>query len=129
MPEVFEFGDLRLDLRTLTLSRAGNPVPLEPKTFDVLRYLVEHRDRVVTKEELLDSVWKDTFVTPNVLTRAIAQLRKSLGDAVDDFERDIIVEALLNTDFNQTRAADMLGTTRRILKYRMDKLGIDAPDR
>jgi DNA-binding NtrC family response regulator len=49
---------------------------------------------------------------------------KSLSDAVDEFERDIIDEALNRTHYNQTRAADVLGTTRRILKYRMDKLGI-----
>ena len=55
--------------------------------------------------------------------------RKSLGTAVDEFEREIILEALGQTSFNQTRAADMLGTTRRILKYRMDKLGIAAPER
>jgi len=67
--------------------------------------------------------------TPSSIKEQVLAGRKSLGDAVDDFERDIIMEALMNTDFNQTRAADMLGTTRRILKYRMDKLGIDAPDR
>jgi DNA-binding NtrC family response regulator len=49
---------------------------------------------------------------------------KSLSDAIDDFERDIIGEALSRCQQNQTRAADQLGTTRRILKYRMDKLGI-----
>jgi NtrC-family two-component system response regulator AlgB len=49
---------------------------------------------------------------------------KSLSDAVDEFERDLIGEALSRTHFNQTRAATVLGTTRRILKYRMDKLGI-----
>jgi transcriptional regulator with GAF, ATPase, and Fis domain len=49
---------------------------------------------------------------------------KSLSDAVDEFERDIIGEALNRTHYNQTRAATILGTTRRILKYRMDKLGI-----
>ena len=53
---------------------------------------------------------------------------KTLSDAVDEFERDIIGEALEQTYFNQTRAADLLGTTRRILKYRMDKLGLDCPD-
>src|SRR5262249_43659932 len=56
---------------------------LEPKAVDVLRHLVANRDRLVTKDELLDCVWKDTFVTPNALTRAIAQLRKSLGDDVE----------------------------------------------
>jgi len=54
--------------------------------------------------------------------------RKSLSEAVDEFERDIIGKALSQTYFNQTRAAELLGTTRRILKYRMDKLGIDFPD-
>ena len=53
---------------------------------------------------------------------------KSLSDAVDEFERDIISEALQRTHYNQTRAANVLGTTRRILKYRMDKLGIDPRD-
>ena len=47
-------------------------------------------------------------------------------DAVDEFEREIIGEALERVRFNQTRAAEKLGTTRRILKYRMDKLGIEA---
>jgi transcriptional regulator with PAS, ATPase and Fis domain len=59
---------------------------------------------------------------------AVLRGTKSLADAVDEFERDIIGEALEQTYFNQTRAAEMLGTTRRILKYRMDKLGIDCPD-
>ncbi|MGH7288452.1 MAG: helix-turn-helix domain-containing protein, partial [Myxococcota bacterium] len=61
---------------------------------------------------------------PGSIKDQVLQGRKSLGTAVDEFEREIITEALLKTDFNQTRAADLLGTTRRILKYRMDKLGI-----
>src|SRR5262245_50965362 len=64
----------------MVVMKEGQPVAIEPKTFDVLRFLIEHRDRVVMKEELLDVVWRDTFVTPNVLTRAIAQLRKAIGD-------------------------------------------------
>ncbi|HYB97700.1 MAG TPA: sigma-54 dependent transcriptional regulator [Candidatus Limnocylindrales bacterium] len=53
---------------------------------------------------------------------------KTLSDAVDEFEREIIAQALSQTFYNQTRAAELLGTTRRILKYRMDKLGLDCPD-
>jgi two-component system response regulator AtoC len=49
---------------------------------------------------------------------------KTLSDAVDEFERGLIQEALHQAEFNQTRAAEILGTTRRILKYRMDKLEI-----
>ncbi len=82
--QLLEFGDVTVDLRRVEVRRAGAVVPLEPKSFDVLRHLVENRDRLVTKEELLEVVWRDTFVTPNVLTRAVAQLRKGLGD--DAFE-------------------------------------------
>jgi len=77
---VYEFGDIRVDRARVTVTRDGRPVALEPKTFDVLCFLIEHRDHLVSKEELLDAVWKDTFVTANVLTRAVAQLRKAIGD-------------------------------------------------
>ena len=53
---------------------------IEPKALEVLIYLVERRDRVVTKQELLDDVWRGTVVTENALTRAVAQIRKVLGD-------------------------------------------------
>ncbi|MGE3844232.1 MAG: winged helix-turn-helix domain-containing protein, partial [Vicinamibacterales bacterium] len=76
----FRFGDICVDIERVAVTRAGASVDLEPKAFDVLRTLLEHRDRLVTKDELLNAVWPDTFVTPNVLTRAIAQLRKALGD-------------------------------------------------
>jgi len=80
----FEFGDFRVDLRTMSLSKQGEIVQMEPKVFDVLRCLIEHRDRLLTKDELLDLAWRDTFVTPNALTRAVAQLRKALGDEAGD---------------------------------------------
>jgi two-component system response regulator AtoC len=92
------------------------------------RLLVLCDGPTIAVEDLPDQV-RRSEPTPSSIKEQVLAGRKSLGDAVDDFERDIIMEALLNTDFNQTRAADMLGTTRRILKYRMDKLGIDAPDR
>ena len=60
--------------------RAGVALDLEPKALEVLLFLIERRERLVLKEEILDGVWRDTFVTPNALTRVIAQLRKALGD-------------------------------------------------
>src|SRR5580765_2186949 len=77
---MYRFDDVSVDLKRLVITRGGAHVEIEPKAFDVLRYLLEHADRLVTKDELLESVWRDTFVTPNVLTRAIAQLRRVLGD-------------------------------------------------
>ena len=78
--EIYEFGDARVDVGRMAVTRAGEAVPLEPRAFDLLVYLIEHRERLVTKDELLDALWPGTFVTPNVLTRAVAQLRKGLGD-------------------------------------------------
>ena len=78
------FGDVRVDMRRMASRVRGEPVALEPKSFDVLRYLIENRDRLVGKDDLLDAVWGDTFVTPNVLTRAVAQLRRAIGDDAHD---------------------------------------------
>jgi Tol biopolymer transport system component/DNA-binding winged helix-turn-helix (wHTH) protein len=83
-PARYAFGDVDVDLRRMTVSVGGTAVSLEPKSFDVLVHLLAHRDRLVTKEELLSTIWGDTFVTPNVLTRAVAQVRKAIGDDAQD---------------------------------------------
>src|SRR5215217_1464401 len=81
---VYEFGDIRVDLGRMAITRAGAAISLEPKAFDVLVHLIANRDRLVSKDELLETVWAGTFVTPNVLTRVVAQIRKALGDEADD---------------------------------------------
>src|SRR5581483_7860824 len=77
---IYQFDDVQVEPRTLKLSKNGIVVRVEPKTLKVLLYLLENRDRVVEKSELLDAIWNDTFVTENALTRVIAQLRKAIGD-------------------------------------------------
>jgi DNA-binding winged helix-turn-helix (wHTH) protein len=59
-------------------------VPLEPRAVQVLRYLVQNHERVVSKEELLESIWPDVFTTDGVLKRAISQVRRALGDDADE---------------------------------------------
>src|SRR5690554_4700457 len=76
----YRFDDICVDAANFRVSKAGTVLPLEPKTFLVLLYLIEHRDRLVEKGELLDAIWKDVTVTENALTREIAKLRKSLAD-------------------------------------------------
>ncbi|TCC46505.1 alpha/beta fold hydrolase [Kribbella capetownensis] len=73
-------GDLEFDPALFEIRRAGVPVPLEPQAFDVLAYLVSHRDRVVAKEELMDGVWGGRFVTEAAVTSRIKQVRRALGD-------------------------------------------------
>ncbi|MGH8514564.1 MAG: winged helix-turn-helix domain-containing protein, partial [Gammaproteobacteria bacterium] len=54
---VYEFDEFRLDVADERLSRGGVPIPLAPKEFETLRFLVERHGRLVTKQELLDRVW------------------------------------------------------------------------
>ncbi len=71
---------LVLDTAQFELRRDGRPVAIEPQTFDVLTYLVSHRDRVVSKEELMDAVWGGRFVTEAAVTSRIKQARRAMGD-------------------------------------------------
>src|SRR3712207_4268695 len=71
---------MELDAARLELRRDGARVPLEPQAFDVLLYLVRHRDRVVSKEELMDQVWGGRFVSETAVTSRIKQIRRALGD-------------------------------------------------
>ena len=77
---LYVFGDYELDTGTLELRRDGVPVKVEPQVFDVLVLLVRNRDRVVTKEELLDAVWGDRFVSDSALTSRMKAARKAVGD-------------------------------------------------
>lgn len=74
------FGEFQLDLPGQCLRRGDEIVALRPKTWAVLRLLTERAGQLVTNRELLDTVWADTAVTPNVLTNVIGELRGALGD-------------------------------------------------
>src|ERR1700757_3391408 len=78
------FGQFALDTRKRTLFRADSPVSLTPTAFDVLLFLVQNPNRLVTKQELLQAVWGDAFVEEGNLTQYISHLRKALGDNSED---------------------------------------------
>jgi predicted ATPase/pimeloyl-ACP methyl ester carboxylesterase len=77
---IFEFDEFELDTGAFELRQRGEPCHVEPQVFDVLRFLIEHRDRVVSKEELLDGVWGDRFVSESALTTRIKAARRAVGD-------------------------------------------------
>ena len=87
-PSSYAFGPFRLDPAEKVLLREGNPVSLTPKTFETLTALLERHGHVVTKEELLRTVWPDTFVEENNLAQHISTLRRVLGE--DDAGRQFI---------------------------------------
>src|SRR5437868_11209294 len=79
--QIYRFDNVRVDAASFRVWKDERAVQIEPKAFQVLLFLIENRGRLVEKRELLDAVWKETFVTENALTREIAQLRKALGES------------------------------------------------
>jgi TolB-like protein/Flp pilus assembly protein TadD len=77
---VFAFGNHRLDVKRRELRCAGELIELEPKVFDLLAFLIQHRDRVVTKDDLIQSVWDGRIVSESALTTRINAARRALGD-------------------------------------------------
>jgi predicted ATPase len=78
-----QFGCFQLDTRNECLWQNGVQMSLTPKPFAVLRYLVENPQRLVTHDELLDKLWPETYVQPQVLRTYVLELRKLLGDSVE----------------------------------------------
>jgi DNA-binding winged helix-turn-helix (wHTH) protein len=74
------FNAFRLDSVNHSLWRGDERVSLAPKAFDVLRYLVEHADRLVTQDEILEALWPETYVNPEVVKKYVLGIRKVLGD-------------------------------------------------
>ena len=76
----YQFGPFQLDVRERRLSCGSDVIPLRLKVFDTLRVLVEHAGQLVTKQELLDTVWPGTIVEENNLNHNVSALRKALGE-------------------------------------------------
>src|SRR5215471_14041844 len=77
---MWQFPPFRLDVENQSLYRGEVRLPLMPKPFAVLQYLVEHAGRLVTQDELLTAIWPETYVQPEVVRRYILEIRRVLGD-------------------------------------------------
>lgn len=80
---VYEFGVFRLDVAARQLKRAGEAVPLAPKVYDLLVFMLAHYGQPISKEELLKNVWPDSFVSDENLSRHVSTLRKILNEGGD----------------------------------------------
>jgi len=78
---ILEFGEFRLDVRTRELCRRNAPVHISPKAFELLVHLLEQRPRALSKNELIDRIWPNTFISDATLTSVIAEIREVLADA------------------------------------------------
>src|SRR6478609_3576561 len=81
---VYPFDDVEVREREFSISKAGKVLAVEPKAFRALLFLLRNPERVVSKDELLNSVWGDTAVAEGSLTRCIWLLRRLLGDDVNE---------------------------------------------
>ena len=88
---ILRFANCELDLARIVLRRDGEEVKLEPRAFDVLAYLVQRRGTVVRKEELLDEIWGDRFVSESALTTRIKAVRQAVDD---DGNRQAIIRTV-----------------------------------
>src|SRR5216684_4464865 len=71
---------MEVDVSRGCLRRDGEEIRLKPKSFRLLVHLIQQRDRLVTKGEIMDLLWKDTAVTDDALTQCIVEVRRALGD-------------------------------------------------
>jgi eukaryotic-like serine/threonine-protein kinase len=115
MSNLYRFGQFVVDPRRRALSRADLPVSLTPRAFDVLVFLAQNPNRLVTKEELLQAVWGDTFVEEGNLTQYISHLRKALGDNSED-TRLIVTIARKRYQFTARVTAAEAADTGPLLK-------------
>jgi len=81
MPMVYAFGDFELDTDARELRRGGEALRVEPQVLDLLAHLVRHRDRVVTRDELLDAVWGHRYIVDATLGSRVKAARRAIGDS------------------------------------------------
>src|SRR5688572_29379988 len=77
---IHSFKDYTVDLDRRCLLHNGRELKLRPKVFDALHYLVVNNNRLVTKAELIQAVWPDSFVTDDSVVQCLVELRRVLGD-------------------------------------------------
>ena len=106
------FQSFRLDTANHCLWRGQRRVPIPPKAYDVLRYLVENPGRLVTQDELLEALWPETYVNPEILRKYIMDIRKILGDRPD---KPVFIETVTKRGY-------------RFIAPVMDESATESPD-
>src|SRR5436190_6395278 len=77
---LYAFGEFRVDVQNRMLRRGEGSIALTPKAFELLLLLIQHSGEVVSKDELMQTIWPDSFVEESNLTQTVFMLRKALGE-------------------------------------------------
>ncbi len=99
----YRFGEFELDTGSRELASPDGVIPTERQVFEVLTRLVEHRDRVVPKTELLDTIWGDRFVSESALSTRIKEARRALGD---DGDRQVWIRTIRGVGYRFVGTVD-----------------------
>src|SRR5688572_15300008 len=105
---LYRFGDFDLSVEESVLRQKSLPVSLTPKMFEVLSVLVRNHGRIVAKDELMKTVWADSFVEESNLTVTINQLRKALGD---DAYKPVYIETVARRGYRFIPEVSSLDST------------------
>src|SRR6516164_5322311 len=132
---ILSFGDYEIDVERREIRRAKTLVHVEPQVFDLLVYLVENRDRVVSKDDLIASVWGGRIVSDSTLTSRVNAARKAVGDSGEDQKliRTIARKGLrfvgaVRTQSNNDEPTDAAGP-RPNETHEPSRLALPLPDR
>jgi DNA-binding winged helix-turn-helix (wHTH) protein/tetratricopeptide (TPR) repeat protein len=130
--QFLEFGPFRMDLEERVLMRDQETVTLSPKAFETLLVLAKHSERVVLKDDLMKTLWPDTFVEESNLSQHIFQLRKALGDKAHDPQYIVTVPgrgyrlALKAAELTE-RDDDVIAHGRTIERLTVEKIEFGEP--
>jgi TolB-like protein/DNA-binding winged helix-turn-helix (wHTH) protein len=126
----FRFGDYALDTDTRELKRGPELIYLAPKVFDLLAYLVQNRERVATRDDLLKFVWSGRIVSDSTLTSHINAVRKAIGDSGGEQQ---LVRTVPRKGFRfvaevvEQHSVDLHSSTRLAIASPLDKKGNSSP--
>src|SRR5262245_35542232 len=119
-PVRYRFADFVLDLERGALRKGNREVKLRPKVFDALRFLVENRGRLVRKEELIQALWPDAFVTDDSLVQCMVELRRALEDRGQEIlktisRRGYVFEAAVTSEGDDTSVQESPASSPRLV--------------
>lgn len=104
---IYRFGDCELDAEGFAFSRRGEHQPVEPQVFELLLYLVRHRNRMVTREELALAIWRGRMVADATINSRIRLVRRAIGDTG---RAQTLIRTLHGHGFRFTGRVDVLST-------------------
>jgi adenylate cyclase len=113
---MFQFAGYTLDVAHSSLRAADRKIPLRPKSFEVLRYLVENADRLVTKEELIKAVWPNVIVTDDALMHCVSEARQAIADS-----RRTLIATVPRRGYRFTAPVLRLGTNAAAVGASLDR--------